>query len=89
MNKLFKEESSSIPVYDECDVLVIGGGAAGHSAAIAAARACSGNGCTVTGSAAADHQHVTFVVYGNGAAFFLEILVHVYTSFKNSFVFFL
>ena len=39
MNKIFKEESSSIPVYDECDVLVVGGGAAGHSAAIAAARA--------------------------------------------------
>ncbi|MBQ2086147.1 MAG: FAD-dependent oxidoreductase, partial [Oscillospiraceae bacterium] len=28
-----------MPVYDECDVLVVGGGAAGHSAAIAAARA--------------------------------------------------
>ena len=39
MNKYFNEEGSSIPVYDECDVLVVGGGAAGHSAAIAAARA--------------------------------------------------
>ena len=39
MNKLFQEESSSIPVYDECDILVVGGGAAGHSAAVAAARA--------------------------------------------------
>ena len=39
MNKVFQEESSSIPVYAECDVLVVGGGAAGHSAAVAAARA--------------------------------------------------
>ena len=39
MNKIFQEESSSIPVYDECDILVVGGGAAGHSAAVAAARA--------------------------------------------------
>ena len=39
MNKFFQEESSSIPVYDECDILVVGGGAAGHSAAVAAARA--------------------------------------------------
>ena len=39
MNKFFQEESSSIPVYAECDVLVVGGGAAGHSAAVAAARA--------------------------------------------------
>lgn len=39
MNKYFQEEGRSLPVYDECDVLVVGGGAAGHSAAIAAARA--------------------------------------------------
>ncbi len=39
MNKVFKEENGTIPVYDECDILVVGGGAAGHSAAIAAARA--------------------------------------------------
>ena len=39
MNKYFQEEANTIPVYDECEVLVVGGGAAGHSAAIAAARA--------------------------------------------------
>lgn len=33
------EEKRTIPVYDTCDILVVGGGAAGHSAAIAAARA--------------------------------------------------
>lgn len=33
------QETNTVPVYDECDVLVVGGGAAGHSAAIAAARA--------------------------------------------------
>ena len=43
MNKFFQEESSSIPVYAECDILVVGGGAAGHSAAIAAARAGAKN----------------------------------------------
>ncbi len=33
------QETNTVPVYEECDVLVVGGGAAGHSAAIAAARA--------------------------------------------------
>ena len=37
--KTYIEPQATIPVYDECDVLVVGGGAAGHSAAIAAARA--------------------------------------------------
>lgn len=37
--KTLIEPQTTIPVYDECDVLVVGGGAAGHSAAIAAARA--------------------------------------------------
>ena len=37
--KTYIEPQTTIPVYDECDVLVVGGGAAGHSAAIAAARA--------------------------------------------------
>lgn len=36
--KTYIEPQTTIPVYDECDVLVVGGGAAGHSAAIAAAR---------------------------------------------------
>ena len=39
MDKTYTEESNALPIYDECDVLVVGGGAAGHSAAIAAARA--------------------------------------------------
>ena len=37
--KTYLEAASELPIYDECDVLVVGGGAAGHSAAIAAARA--------------------------------------------------
>jgi hypothetical protein len=32
-------EQNSVPVYDECGILVVGGGSAGHSAAMAAARA--------------------------------------------------
>lgn len=43
MSKLFMEEARSIEVFDECDILVVGGGAAGHSAAIAAARAGAKN----------------------------------------------
>ncbi|MBR4157397.1 MAG: FAD-dependent oxidoreductase [Oscillospiraceae bacterium] len=39
MSKTYIEPSNTLPVYDECDVLVVGGGAAGHSAAVAAARA--------------------------------------------------
>ena len=31
-------ESNKIPIYDECDVLVAGGGVAGIAAALAAAR---------------------------------------------------
>ena len=31
------EGEREIPVYTECDLLVVGGGAAGHSAAVAAA----------------------------------------------------
>ena len=37
------EPQTTVPVYDECDVLVVGGGSAGHSAAIAAARAGNKN----------------------------------------------
>ena len=37
--KTYLEPQTLIPIYDECDVLVVGGGAAGHSAAVAAARA--------------------------------------------------
>jgi len=37
--KTYLEPQTVLPVYDECDVLVVGGGSAGHSAAIAAARA--------------------------------------------------
>ncbi|MCI9150408.1 MAG: FAD-dependent oxidoreductase [Lachnospiraceae bacterium] len=39
MSKNYLEPAAEIPVFDECEVLVVGGGAAGHSAAIAAARA--------------------------------------------------
>ena len=38
MSKTYIEAANTLPVYDECDVLVVGGGAAGHSAAVAAAR---------------------------------------------------
>ena len=37
--KTYFEPQTAVPVYDECDVLVVGGGSAGHSAAVAAARA--------------------------------------------------
>ena len=43
MSRMFLEEARSIEVFDECDILVVGGGAAGHSAAIAAARAGAKN----------------------------------------------
>jgi len=39
MQKTIREPVRDIPVFDECDILVVGGGAAGHSAALAAARA--------------------------------------------------
>ena len=38
MSKTYVEPGREIPVYDECDILIVGGGSAGHSAAIAAAR---------------------------------------------------
>ncbi len=37
--KIYHESASDLPVYDECEVLVVGSGCAGHSAAVAAARA--------------------------------------------------
>lgn len=43
MNKTYLEPAGEIPVQEECDILVVGGGAAGHSAAIAAARAGAKN----------------------------------------------
>ena len=39
MAEVYQEPAREVPVYAECDLLVVGGGAAGHSAAIAAARA--------------------------------------------------
>ena len=39
MGKTIFDPGMDVPVYAECDVLVVGGGAAGHSAAVAAARA--------------------------------------------------
>ena len=41
--KTIIEERREIPVYDSCDILVVGGGAAGHAAALAAARAGAKN----------------------------------------------
>lgn len=41
--KVFIKETNTVPVYDECDILIVGGGCAGHSAAIAAARAGAKN----------------------------------------------
>lgn len=43
MFKNIHEPAGDVPVYDTCDILVVGGGAAGHSAAIAAARAGAKN----------------------------------------------
>ena len=43
MSKKIFEPGTDIPVYAECDILVVGGGAAGHSAAVAAARAGAKN----------------------------------------------
>ena len=39
MSKTYLESPNTLPIYDDCDILVVGGGAAGHSAALAAARA--------------------------------------------------
>ncbi|MBR6561841.1 MAG: FAD-binding protein, partial [Oscillospiraceae bacterium] len=39
MSQIYLEEANKLPVYDECDILIVGGGAAGHSAAVAASRA--------------------------------------------------
>ena len=39
MKNFYVEPAREIEIYDECDILVVGSGAAGHSAAIAAARA--------------------------------------------------
>ena len=43
IGKTINEPAAELPVYDECDILVVGGGSAGHSAAIAAARAGAKN----------------------------------------------
>ncbi len=39
MGKTYLESANTLPVYEECDVLVVGGGVTGHAAALAAARA--------------------------------------------------
>ena len=41
--KTYVDPAAEIAVEEECDILVVGGGAAGHSAAIAAARAGAKN----------------------------------------------
>ena len=43
MSKSYQEPGRNIPVQAECDILVVGGGSAGHSAAVAAARAGAKN----------------------------------------------
>ena len=43
MAETYFEPGRELPVYAECDVLVVGAGAAGHSAAVAAARAGAKN----------------------------------------------
>ncbi len=43
MEKFYQEPVNTLAVYDECDILVVGSGCAGHSAAIAAARAGAKN----------------------------------------------
>lgn len=43
MNNFYLEAGGEVPVHSECDILVVGGGAAGHSAAVAAARAGAKN----------------------------------------------
>ena len=43
MSNGYYEEGRTIEYFDECDILVVGGGAAGHSAAIAASRAGAKN----------------------------------------------
>ena len=42
-SKYYHEPGGDIPVYADCDILVVGGGAAGHAAAVAAARAGAKN----------------------------------------------
>ena len=39
MSEIYLESPNQLPVYGSCDILIVGGGAAGHSAALAAARA--------------------------------------------------
>ena len=39
MKQTYTEAPRELEIYDSCDILVVGSGAAGHSAAIAAARA--------------------------------------------------
>jgi len=43
MGKVYVEPANTLNVYAECDILVVGGGSAGHSAALAAARAGAKN----------------------------------------------
>ena len=40
MKDTYVEPSSTLEIYEECDILVVGSGAAGHSAAIAAYADC-------------------------------------------------
>ena len=42
-DRTYIEPANTLRVYDECDILIVGGGSAGHSAALAAARAGAKN----------------------------------------------
>ena len=50
MSKTYVEPGREIPVYDECDILIVGGGSAGHSAAIAAARGSANAAPSLSGA---------------------------------------
>ena len=39
MSERYLESANDLPVYDSCDILIVGAGSAGHSAAVGAARA--------------------------------------------------
>ena len=43
MSKYYDEPAKKVEIYAECDILVVGSGCAGHSAAISAARAGAKN----------------------------------------------
>ena len=59
--KTYLEAACELPIYDECDVLVVGGGSAGHSAAVA-------KGMDLNGMMAEIFGKVTGVCKGRGGS---------------------